>query len=142
MQIFISGCVNFCAVAYLHPHLVFDTGHLCQSDPAFFGVAVLDHEGRLPVTAVRDQRVVGGQFFLNFRRLKYALDAQHFLHLVLHSDRVFEVQGCVFAQVDLAVFLVRDNLIAKVRTLFGVLLKAPQVVAGEFCVRCHRLCVP
>jgi hypothetical protein len=69
-----------------------------RADAALGLVGVFDHEGGLPVAAVGDQRVVDVQFVLDARRLEDALDAQHFLDLVLHGQGVLEIQGGVVAQ--------------------------------------------
>ena len=63
--------------------------------------------------------------------------AQHFLHLVLHGQEVFEVQGGMRADGDAARFLVCHHLGAELLPLLGVLLEAPEAGSTQlsaFCV--------
>ena len=124
-----------------HPHLVLDALHPGQGGAALVLVAVLQHEGRLPVAAVGDQRVVSGELLGYALGLENLLRPQHFLHLVLHGEKILEVQTGVRADVHLAVLLVGDDLGAEVVAHLGVLFEGVQFVTGQLLhgVGSHRI---
>ena len=115
-------------IANLQPDLIFNSDHLPKPNGALRRVGDLDHERRLPVMAVRNERVVGAELFFDTLCLKDSLNAQHLLNLVANGGRIFEVEPGVFAQRQLPVFLVGHDLGPKVRALGGVFLKAPKVI--------------
>ncbi len=101
------------------------------------GLGILDQQRRLPVAAVRDQRVVGGQFVRDALGLEDALDAQHLLDLVLHGEAVLEAPGGIRSHRELPRALVREDAGAERRALARVLLEAHQI-AGAARRRVHR----
>ena len=77
------------------PDPILDADQAAEGNPAFVLVVELDHERRLPVGAVRNERVVGIELGFDLRRLEYPFGAEDFLHLVLHGQAILEVQGRV-----------------------------------------------
>ena len=115
-------------IADLQPHLVFNPNHLSEANGALRRVRDFDHERRLPIVTVRNERVVSAELFFDSFRLKDSLNAQHLLNLVADGGGIFEVEPGVLAQRQLPVFLVCHDLGPKVRALGGVFLKAPKVI--------------
>ena len=95
-----------------------------QNPAPFFLIDDFDHKRRLQVTAVRYQRIVGIQFFLDPLRVKDTFGAQHFLNLVVHGQAVFKIQGSIRPQRYTPVFLVRHHLSTEFRAHFGIVFQA------------------
>ncbi len=111
--------------------LVLDAAQFGERDGAFARVREFDHHRGFPVTAVRDQRIVGVQFLPDTRCLEDALDAQHFLHLVLDREAILEYPGHVRADGYGAVALVLDDAGAEGVALARVLFEPHQVGRGQ-----------
>ena len=101
---------------------VFDAAHLTESLSAHRRVAKFNHEGRFPVGAIGNKRVVSFKFFLDASNLKNLLDTKHFLDLIADGKRIFEVDASVFPEGKLARFLVCKHFSAEAFALFRVLL--------------------
>ena len=108
----------------MHKDAVFDPDQLLQHCLALRDVGKLDHERRLPVGAIGNQRIVGLEFLVDAIRLEDLFDAQHLLDLVLHGQAILEVQRCVCAEIEPAIFLVLEHFPAKLWTGLGILLEA------------------
>ena len=125
-------------VAHLRPDPVLDADHPAEGGPALVLVVELDHERRLPVRAVRDERVVGIELGLDLRRLEDPLGAEDLLHLVVHGEAVLEVEGRVGADRQPARALVPEHPLAE-RGAFGrVALEAQEVFSGQLVHRMVR----
>ena len=82
---------------------------------------------RLEVVAVRNQRIVCGQFLGDARGFEDALGAQHFLHLVAHGLAILETPGAIRAQMEPSRGAIVDHARADRAALAGVLLQRQQV---------------
>ena len=67
LEILVRYRADFFGAADLLPDIVFDTDQVAQHRASFFLIRKLDHECCLPVTAVRNQRIVCIQFLVEFR---------------------------------------------------------------------------
>jgi hypothetical protein len=132
LEVLVRNRVYLVEITNAHVDPVLDTHKLMQHRLALFDIRKLDHESRLPVRAVRNQRIVGIQFLVNALGLEDAFNAQHLLHLVLHCHAVFEIQRCIRAECEPAIAFVRQHAFAKFVTLLGVRFKAKEIVPGQF----------
>jgi len=96
----------------------------------------LDEQRRLPVGAVRDQRIVDVELLGNTMRLEDALDPQHFLDLVLHRHPVLEAESDVWPAGHRAALLVRDDARPQLGPFARVTLEAEQVRGPQLLVWC------
>ena len=127
---------------------ILDPAQVGKCHPALTGIGILDHQGRLPVAAVGNQRIVGIELLADSAWLEYALDAQHFLHLVLDRQAVLEGPRHVGADRHGARALVRDHARTKSLAALRVLLETHQVrfverasahsLVQSRLLRCHR----
>ena len=101
---------------------MFDTAHTRQCGTPLFHVFELDHEGRLKIAAIGDQRVVGPEFLFNTTRFENTLYAQHFLDLILNGQAILEIEPGIGPQRNLPVLFVRQHLGTKTRSLLGIAL--------------------
>jgi len=53
-------------------------------------VRIFDQHRRLPIAAVGNQRIVGGELVADALFLEYTLDAQHLLNLITDRELVLE----------------------------------------------------
>src|SRR5262245_591625 len=109
------------------PAAILDAPEPCERCAALLRVRKLDEQRRLPVAAVRYQRIVGGELVDDRLGLEDALDAQHLLHLVLHRQAVLETERHVGPAAHGAALLVRDDLRTQRRALARVALEAEEV---------------
>ncbi len=149
LQILVRDRRNPGEIGDLSPDMLLDTEQLGQLHATLGLVRILHHERRLPVGTVRNQWIVGVQLVLDACRLENPFDTQHFLDLVLHGQRIFEVQRGVRTDRQLAVLLVRHDTRTEIGPHLGVLFQTEQIVASEFAhhvvlvlsvaaFRCHR----
>ncbi len=131
LQILVGDGVDALAARDLRPDALFDAAQEPEHAAALGLVRIFDQHRRLPVGAVRDQRVVGVELALDPRLLEDALDAQHLLHLVADGELVLELQQDALAKVDIAALLVLDDLGAEFLALPRVRLERQQAVSGD-----------
>src|SRR5690606_36161556 len=111
----------------LDVEVVLDPGETDQRLAPLLDVRKLDHERRLEVAAVRDERVVRRELLLDGLGLEDPLDAQHLLDLVLHREAVLEIERRVRAERHLTVLLVREHPLADLVANLVVLLEAVEI---------------
>ena len=104
----------------LKPYRFLDSYQTRQSNPTLFYLGILQHKCCLEVSAVRNERIVGVQFFLNLIGFKDAFDAEHFLHLVLHGQSILKVERRVRSDLNPPVGFVRQNVGPKVQPFPGI----------------------
>src|SRR5690554_5700537 len=73
---------------------------------------LFDHQGGAPATAVRDQVGIAIDLRAYAGRIVGALDAQYFLDLVAHRQRILELQPHGRPELDAARTLVGDDSFA------------------------------
>ena len=112
LQVLIGDRVNTVEIHNVNVDVIFDAQEPAQHDASLFGFGKFDHESRFQVRSVGNQRIVYLQFFVDAISFKYSLNAQHFLHLVLHCQSVFEIQSSVRAEVESSSSTVSDSSIA------------------------------
>ena len=115
-----------------HPHPVLDPDQSGQQLPALVHIGFLDHESRLPVGAIRDERIIGGEFIFDASGFKDPFDPQHFLNLVLYGQAVLEIQGGHRPDGQLAIFLMLHDTGTKFRSQLRILFQTVKVATCQF----------
>ena len=106
---------------------VLDAAQIFELALAHVDVVVLDQHRRFEIGAIRNQRIVGVEFLFDRFGFEDALDAQHFLHLILDRHAIFEDQRDVCAEMQRPVLLVRDHLRAERAALARVVFEFPEI---------------
>ena len=132
----VSACAADIVTFDLDPAPILDALEFGERHTPLLRVGELDQQGRLPVGAVRDQRVVDFELLGDAVRLEDALDPQHFLDLVLHRHAVLEAESDVWPARHRAALLVRDDARPKLDPFARVTLEAEQVRGPQLLVRC------
>src|SRR5690606_3387456 len=107
--------------------VVLDAGEADECLAPLLDVRKLDHERRLEVASVRNERVVCRELLLDRLGLENSLDAQHLLYLILDRQPILEVQRCIGAELDLPVLLVLERLRANLAPHLVILLEAVEI---------------
>src|SRR5579864_1481432 len=134
-QILVCDRIHPWLACRLYPAAPLDPFELGELRSALLRPSELDEERDLPVAAIGDQRVVGGELIGDPLRLEDALDAQHLLDLILNGETILEGPGHVGTDLELARSLVREKALAECRPLARVLLEGHEIACGE---RLHR----
>src|SRR5258708_22010779 len=119
----------------LHPHTALDSLQLAQHLAPLLDFRIFDQQGRLPVAAVRNQRVVRIELLLDAVLLEDALDPQHFLHLVAKRELVLEQKRHVLPKAHRAVLLVLDDPGAKSVALARIRFEREEVFSFNHSIR-------
>ena len=93
LEVFVGNGVAALALPHAHVDLIFHPHEAPEGGPALGHVAIFEHEGGFPVLSIGDEGVIGLDLFHDAIHFEDALDAKHLLHLVLHGEKVLEVES-------------------------------------------------
>ena len=117
--------------ARLQPYTVLDSEEPAEHAPPLVRVVVLQHECRLEVGAAGNERVVGGQLFLDRVGFEDPLHAQHLLDLILDGQPILEVQRGIRPDGHLPQPLVGEHAGAEFRANLVIPLETEQIGTVE-----------
>ena len=113
---------------------VLDAAEARQRAGAVHRIVDLEHDGGDQLAALRDQRIIGGEFIGQLPGASL-LDEQHFEHLVQHGVERLEVEGCEGADFEAAMLLQLGDAAAALGADLGVFRRGQDIGSRDAFLR-------